>query len=208
MKKYVLGIVVVVTSGFSLATHAGIFDKIAGQTLAQVQNNLADRHSATAQLAALKAQNNMAQDHSPLKVQDLKIADCTDLSVYTANAKRAMNTLLTQADQYDAQQDQQAAVQKKGGFLTGALSVASFAGKMAGLAMGDTSMMEMSSQLRQVSNTLTAVNQARNQMAAQNFAASNMAATEMQADDILKRYRKHEADLENIRVYQTSKGCH
>ena len=202
--------IIFATSG-AMTVQAGILGlSKKDEVVTPVQNNKA---SALSQLATLKSQASNS-DLAPIEIYQLKAADCTDLSVHVANAKREMKSLLEQADNYDATQEQVSAVQAenkgKGGFLSGLVGVASFAGKAAALATGDPSLIQMSNQVSNLTNsfssTMSEVNNTQSSLS-KSSAISQVNVSELEADYIVKRYKKHEADLENIKIYQMNKQC-
>lgn len=191
--------VVISMMTISLSAHANWF----GSKEVVTQNT----SSAVSQLAALKSQNSaIVNDFEPLGVNQLKNADCTDLAVHTANAKREMKQLLDQADKYDAQNvNSQVVENKKAGFMSGLISVAGLAGKAGAMMSGDPQMIQMANTFGQVTS---AFSNTKNAIAQQNNLTATTSVNESDAEYILKRYKKHEADLENIAIYQSAKACH
>ncbi|QIO08588.1 hypothetical protein [Acinetobacter lanii] len=184
------------TLGLSLPSHAGLFGS--------KKESPSYDSSAVSQLAALKAQG-MSHDFEPIEVGRLKNADCADLTVYASNAKREMQNLLDQADQHQAQQSSQGDSKKSGGLFSGLVSVASLGAKTLAVATGGPAIMGLANMGGQLTSSLTSHSSNKKAQAAQQAAAHN--ASEAQANYIVRKYKKHEADLENIQVYQNSKQC-
>ena len=115
--------------------------------------------------------------------------DCAELAVHSAGAQREIKNLRGQAEQFDklaAQADQEAAAAGNTKMLGGLMS-------LAGGLMGDKD--------RNTSNTLNTLGK--------NFSTtqSEAALQGMDPEGIVALYKKHEVDLENIKIYQKAKKC-
>lgn len=117
--------------------------------------------------------------------------DCAALAVTAANAEREKKSLVSQAENYDnldAQVQQEAAANGNKKMLGGLMS---FAGKvMAETGRGS----EYSNTLANVGNNLSN-SQAEIQLQG------------MDAQQIVAMHKKHDTDLENIKIYQKAKSC-
>ena len=194
MKRLSLSLATVALLSVSLTTQAGFLDnalKIAqavqsGDTAAAL-NQAANMATAQKQQAATTTTAYV--DTTPYSVAQLGAMDCAALAVSSATAQREIKGLQAQAEQFDnlqTQAQQEAASSGYAKALGGLLSIA-----------GNIMAQEGSSS----ASTLTTL-------------GNNLSTTQseaqlqtMNSDALLKAYKKHEADLENIKIYQKSKSC-
>ena len=115
--------------------------------------------------------------------------DCAALAVSSATAQREIKSLQAQAEKFDnlqTQAQQEAASSGNAKALGGLLSIA---GNI--MAQKDSSS---ASTLTTLGNNLSTTQ-------------SEAQLQTMNSDALLKAYKKPEADLENIKIYQKSKSC-
>ena len=200
MKKSILslGIMTCLCAGLS---HAGFLDnalKVASaiqnkDTASALNNaaNMATTQKQQQQTAQATNQYQAAMDVAPLSVSQLSGMDCAALAVTAANAEREKKSLVSQADNYDklnAQVQQEAAANGNKKMLGGLMS-------LAGKVMAETGRgSEYSNTLANVGNNLSN-SQAEVQLQG------------MDAQQIVAMHKKHDTDLENIKIYQKAKSC-
>lgn len=183
MKRFMLSLGVAAMMSTSLV-HANFFENAL-----KVAQTMQGGNNANAQQAASQSQNKAPVDATPLSTYDLKYMDCAELAVHSAGAQREIKNLRGQAEQFDklaAQADQEAAAAGNTKMLGGLMS-------LAGGLMGDKD--------RNTSNTLNTLGK--------NFSTtqSEAALQGMDPEGIVALYKKHEVDLENIKIYQKAKKC-
>ncbi len=197
MKKSILslGIMTCLCAGLS---HAGFLDN-ALKAVSAVQNK--DTASAlnhvTNMATSQQAQKQTTNQYqttahtAPLSVGQLSGMDCAALAVTAANAEREKKSLVSQAENYDnlnAQVQQEAAANGNKKMLGGLMS-------LAGKVMAETGRgSEYSNTLANVGNNLSN-SQAEIQLQG------------MDAQQIVAMHKKHDTDLENIKIYQKAKSC-
>lgn len=200
MKKSILslGIMTCLCAGLS---HAGFLDN-ALKVASAIQNkdtasalnhaaNMATTQKEQQQTAQARNQYQAAMDVAPLSVSQLSGMDCAALAVTAAAADREKKSLVSQAETYDnlnAQAQQEAATSSNKKMLGGLMSFASKV--MAETGRGS----EYSNTLANVGNNLSN-SQAEVQLQG------------MDAQQIVAMHKKHDTDLENIKIYQKAKSC-
>ena len=193
MKRLSLSLATVALLSVSLTTQAGFLDdalKIAqalqsGDTGAAL-NQAANMATAQKQQAAPAT---AYVDTTPYSVAQLGAMDCAALAVSSATAQREIKGLQAQAEQFDnlqTQAQQEAASSGNAKALGGLLSI-------AGNIMAQKGSSSASTLTTLGNNLSTTQSEAQLQT--------------MNSDALLKAYKKHEADLENIKIYQKSKSC-
>lgn len=194
MKRLSLSLATVALLSVSLTTQAGFLDnalKIAqavqsgdtGAALNQAAN------MATAQKQQTATTTTAYVDTTPYSVAQLGAMDCAALAVSSATAQREIKGLQAQAEQFDnlqTQAQQEAASSGNAKALGGLLSI-------AGNIMAQKGSSSASTLTTLGNNLSTTQSEAQLQT--------------MNSDALLKAYKKHEADLENIKIYQKSKSC-
>ena len=179
-------------------SHAGFLDN-ALKAVSAVQNK--DTASAlnhvTNMATSQQAQKQTTNQYqttahtAPLSVSQLSGMDCAALAVTAANAEREKKSLVSQAENYDnlnAQVQQEAAANGNKKMLGGLMS-------LAGKVMAETGRgSEYSNTLANVGNNLSN-SQAEIQLQG------------MDAQQIVAMHKKHDTDLENIKIYQKAKSC-
>ncbi len=194
MKRLSLSLATVALLSVSLTTQAGFLDnalKIAqavqsgdtGAALNQAAN------MATAQKQQAATTTTAYVDTTPYSVAQLGAMDCAALAVSSATAQREIKGLQAQAEQFDnlqTQAQQEAASSGNAKALGGLLSI-------AGNIMAQKGSSSASTLTTLGNNLSTTQSEAQLQT--------------MNSDALLKAYKKHEADLENIKIYQKSKSC-
>lgn len=194
MKRLSLSLATVALLSVSLTTQAGFLDnalKIAqavqsgdtGAALNQAAN------MATAQKQQAAPATAYVVDTTPYSVTQLGAMDCAALAVSSATAQREIKSLQTQAEQFDnlqTQAQQEAASSGNAKALGGLLSIAGNIMAQKGSSSAST--------LSTLGNNLSTTQ-------------SEAQLQTMNSDALLKAYKKHEADLENIKIYQKSKSC-
>lgn len=194
MKHLSLSLATVALLSVSLTTQAGFLDnalKIAqavqsgdtGAALNQAAN------MATAQKQQAATTTTAYVDTTPYSVAQLGAMDCAALAVSSATAQREIKGLQAQAEQFDnlqTQAQQEAASSGNAKALGGLLSI-------AGNIMAQKGSSSASTLTTLGNNLSTTQSEAQLQT--------------MNSDALLKAYKKHEADLENIKIYQKSKSC-
>ena len=194
MKRLSLSLATVALLSVSLTTQAGFLDnalKIAqavqsgdtGAALNQAAN------MATAQKQQAATTTTAYVDTTPYSVAQLGAMDCAALAVSSATAQREIKGLQAQAEQFDnlqTQAQQEAASSGNAKALGGLLSI-------AGNIMAQKGSSSASTLTTLGNNLSTTQSEAQLQT--------------MNSDALLKTYKKHEADLENIKIYQKSKSC-
>lgn len=194
MKRLSLSLATVALLSVSLTTQAGFLDnalKIAqavqsGDTAAAL-NQAANMATAQKQQAATTTTAYV--DTTPYSVAQLDAMDCAALAVSSATAQREIKGLQAQAEQFDnlqTQAQQEAASSGNAKALGGLLSI-------AGNIMAQKGSSSASTLTTLGNNLSTTQSEAQLQT--------------MNSDALLKAYKKHEADLENIKIYQKSKSC-
>ena len=194
MKRLSLSLATVALLSVSLTTPAGFLDnalKIAqavqsGDTAAAL-NQAANMATAQKQQAATTTTAYV--DTTPYSVAQLGAMDCAALAVSSATAQREIKGLQAQAEQFDnlqTQAQQEAASSGNAKALGGLLSI-------AGNIMAQKGSSSASTLTTLGNNLSTTQSEAQLQT--------------MNSDALLKAYKKHEADLENIKIYQKSKSC-
>lgn len=194
MKHLSLSLATVALLSVSLTTQAGFLDnalKIAqavqsGDTAAAL-NQAANMATAQKQQAATTTTAYV--DTTPYSVAQLGAMDCAALAVSSATAQREIKGLQAQAEQFDnlqTQAQQEAASSGNAKALGGLLSI-------AGNIMAQKGSSSASTLTTLGNNLSTTQSEAQLQT--------------MNSDALLKAYKKHEADLENIKIYQKSKSC-
>ena len=194
MKRLSLSLSTVALLSVSLTTQAGFLDnalKIAqavqsGDTAAAL-NQAANMATAQKQQAATTTTAYV--DTTPYSVAQLGAMDCAALAVSSATAQREIKGLQAQAEQFDnlqTQAQQEAASSGNAKALGGLLSI-------AGNIMAQKGSSSASTLTTLGNNLSTTQSEAQLQT--------------MNSDALLKAYKKHEADLENIKIYQKSKSC-
>lgn len=189
-----LSLATVALLSVSLTTQAGFLDnalKIAqavqsGDTAAAL-NQAANMATAQKQQAATT--KTAYVDTTPYSVAQLGAMDCAALAVSSATAQREIKGLQAQAEQFDnlqTQAQQEAASSGNAKALGGLLSI-------AGNIMAQKGSSSASTLTTLGNNLSTTQSEAQLQT--------------MNSDALLKAYKKHEADLENIKIYQKSKSC-
>ena len=194
MKRLSLSLATVALLSVSLTTQAGFLDnalKIAqavqsgdtGAALNQAAN------MATAQKQQAATTTTAYVDTTPYSVAQLGAMDCAALAVSSATAQREIKGLQAQAEQFDnlqTQAQQEAASSGYAKALGGLLSIAGNIMAQEGSSSAST--------LSTLGNNLSTTQ-------------SEAQLQTMNSDALLKAYKKHEADLENIKIYQKSKSC-
>ncbi len=194
MKRLSLSLATVALLSVSLTTQAGFLDnalKIAqavqsgdtGAALNQAAN------MATAQKQQAATTTTAYVDTTPYSVAQLGAMDCAALAVSSATAQREIKGLQAQAEQFDnlqTQAQQEAASSGNAKALGGLLSIAGNIMAQKGSSSAST--------LSTLGNNLSTTQ-------------SEAQLQTMNSDALLKAYKKHEADLENIKIYQKSKSC-
>lgn len=194
MKRLSLSLATVALLSVSLTTQAGFLDnalKIAqavqsGDTAAAL-NQAANMATAQKQQAATTTTAYV--DTTPYSVAQLGAMDCAALAVSSATAQREIKGLQAQAEQFDnlqTQAQQEAASSGNAKALGGLLSIAGNIMAQKGSSSAST--------LSTLGNNLSTTQ-------------SEAQLQTMNSDALLKAYKKHEADLENIKIYQKSKSC-
>ena len=194
MKRLSLSLATVALLSVSLTTQAGFLDnalKIAqavqsGDTAAAL-NQAANMATAQKQQAATTTTAYV--DTTPYSVAQLGAMDCAALAVSSATAQREIKSLQTQAEQFDnlqTQAQQEAASSGNAKALGGLLSIAGNIMAQKGSSSAST--------LSTLGNNLSTTQ-------------SEAQLQTMNSDALIKEYKKHEADLENIKIYQKSKSC-
>ena len=194
MKRLSLSLATVALLSVSLTTQAGFLDnalKIAqavqsGDTAAAL-NQAANMATAQKQQAATTTTAYV--DTTPYSVAQLGAMDCAALAVSSATAQREIKGLQAQAEQFDnlqTQAQQEAASSGYAKALGGLLSIAGNIMAQEGSSSAST--------LSTLGNNLSTTQ-------------SEAQLQTMNSDALLKAYKKHEADLENIKIYQKSKSC-
>ena len=194
MKRLSLSLATVALLSVSLTTQAGFLDnalKIAqavqsGDTAAAL-NQAANMATAQKQQAATTTTAYV--DTTPYSVAQLGAMDCAALAVSSATAQREIKGLQAQAEQFDnlqTQAQQEAASSGNAKALGGLLSIAGNIMAQKGSSSAST--------LSTLGNNLSTTQ-------------SEAQLQTMNPDALLKAYKKHEADLENIKIYQKSKSC-
>ena len=194
MKRLSLSLATVALLSVSLTTQAGFLDnalKIAqavqsgdtGAALNQAAN------MATSQKQQAATTTTAYVDTTPYSVAQLGAMDCAALAVSSATAQREIKGLQAQAEQFDnlqTQAQQEAASSGYAKALGGLLSIAGNIMAQEGSSSAST--------LSTLGNNLSTTQ-------------SEAQLQTMNSDALLKAYKKHEADLENIKIYQKSKSC-
>lgn len=157
-------------------------------------------------------------EHEPIEIDELKFMDCGDLALNAAKANRAKKNILEEADSLrlaneqvsqqsaqaaQIQQDSLASQPKSGGLLSliGKSAATLGAGTPIGLLGGIVSNLAGGSS--QTTPAVSSLVSSTATLASQNEVKMNDQA----ANQLIKKFEKHNADLENIRILQKSKQC-
>ena len=192
MKNLMIGLSVATTMAVSVA-HAGFLDNALKIAQAVQSGN---PNAALNQAANLAAQQTTQQKQvqavvnaTPYTTAQLGAMDCAALAVSAANANREVKNLQGQADSFDKladQADQEAAAAGNTKMIGGLLSLA---GGIMGNE-GNSSAETLSTLGKNLSTT-----------------QSEAALQGVDSNAIVAQYKKHQADLENIKIYQSAKKC-